>query len=46
MMRLTALYKQVMEDILYIIAGGTTSNDGDLNENYGELDYWIVKLGE
>jgi hypothetical protein len=28
----------------YIIAGNSSSFDGDLTENYGYLDYWIVKL--
>ena len=28
----------------YIIAGGTLSNDGDVTNNHGDFDYWIVKL--
>lgn len=28
----------------YIIAGRSKSDDGDLNENHGEFDAWIVKL--
>ncbi len=28
----------------YIVAGYTWSNDGDVSENHGNLDYWIVKL--
>ncbi len=28
----------------YIIAGTTTSNDGDITGNHGNADYWIVKL--
>lgn len=28
----------------YIIAGATDSNDGDVNENKGDFDCWIVKL--
>ncbi len=28
----------------YIIAGYTTSNDGDVSGNRGNYDYWIVKL--
>ncbi|MCF6308692.1 MAG: T9SS type A sorting domain-containing protein [Flavobacteriaceae bacterium] len=28
----------------YIIAGYTTSNDGDVSENNGADDFWIVKL--
>jgi Secretion system C-terminal sorting domain len=30
----------------YIIAGYTQSNDGDVTENKGYFDYWIVKLNE
>ena len=28
----------------YIIAGLSYSNDGDISENKGESDYWIIKL--
>lgn len=28
----------------YIVSGSTTSNDDDVYENYGGLDYWIVRL--
>lgn len=28
----------------YIIAGWTKSNDGDVSEHHGGMDYWIVKL--
>jgi uncharacterized delta-60 repeat protein len=28
----------------YIIAGYSKSDDGDVSENHGKLDYWIVKL--
>lgn len=28
----------------YIVAGDSYSNDWDVSGNYGELDYWIVKL--
>jgi hypothetical protein len=28
----------------YIIAGTSSSNDGDVSENYGSSDYWIVKI--
>ena len=28
----------------YIVAGGSTSNNGDVGGNNGEGDYWIVKL--
>jgi uncharacterized repeat protein (TIGR01451 family) len=29
----------------YIIAGHSSSNDGDVTGNNGEGDYWVVKLG-
>lgn len=29
----------------YIVAGYSTSNDGDVGGNNGSLDFWIVKLG-
>ena len=28
----------------YIVAGDTGSNDGDVSENHGQNDFWIVKL--
>jgi hypothetical protein len=28
----------------YIVAGYTSSNDGDVSVNYGYLDFWVVKL--
>ena len=28
----------------YIVAGGSSSNDGDVTGNHGDRDYWIVKL--
>ncbi|MFP3803311.1 hypothetical protein, partial [Paraburkholderia sp. SIMBA_027] len=28
----------------YIIGGWTVSNNGDVTENHGEQDYWIVRL--
>ena len=28
----------------YILAGGTTSNDGDVFGNHGGIDFWIVKM--
>src|SRR5258706_503563 len=28
----------------YIVAGSTTSNDGDVTSNHGGKDYWLVKL--
>ncbi len=30
----------------YIVAGHSSSNDGDVSQNYGGNDYWIVKLDE
>jgi len=30
----------------YILAGRTSSNDGDVSENKGQLDFWVVKLNE
>ena len=32
------------EDGGYIVVGGSQSNDGDVNGNYGSSDYWVVKL--
>jgi|GEM_PF-351621 len=29
----------------YIVAGYTSSNDGDVSGNHGSADYWIVKTG-
>lgn len=28
----------------FIIAGGSNSSDGDVTANYGNADYWIIKL--
>ncbi|MCD6124258.1 T9SS type A sorting domain-containing protein [bacterium] len=28
----------------FIVAGVSESNDGDVNVNYGDYDYWLVKL--
>jgi hypothetical protein len=28
----------------YIIVGSTASNDGDVSNNYGETDFWVLKL--
>ncbi len=33
-----------LADSSYIVAGTTTSNDGDVSFNHGGYDYWIVKL--
>ena len=35
---------QETDDGVYIIAGGTHSDDGDVSNNHGQEDYWIVKL--
>lgn len=35
---------QLTADGGYIVAGSSESNDGDLNLNQGDKDYWIVKL--
>ncbi|QDK77495.1 hypothetical protein EXU85_02330 [Spirosoma sp. KCTC 42546] len=29
----------------YVLAGSTTSNDGDVTGNHGDQDAWVVKLG-
>ena len=28
----------------YVLAGGTSSNNGDVTENHGSQDFWIVKI--
>lgn len=28
----------------YIVAGETASSDGDVTENHGNIDYWVIKL--
>jgi len=35
---------QQTADSGYIVAGYTTSNDGNVNGNHGSYDYWVVKL--
>lgn len=30
----------------YVIAGNSYSNDGNVSDNHGSCDYWIVKLNE
>lgn len=32
------------EDSGFVIAGYATSSDGDVENNYGEWDYWVLKL--
>lgn len=39
-----ATYVQQTADGGYIIAGNTTSNDGDVSGNHGNSDAWVVKL--
>jgi len=40
----TAFSLQLTVDGGYIIAGHAYSSDGDVGENYGETDFWVVKL--
>ncbi|MDR2352367.1 MAG: T9SS C-terminal target domain-containing protein [Deltaproteobacteria bacterium] len=35
---------RITSDGGYIIAGASSSKDGDVTENHGDNDYWIVKL--
>jgi len=37
---------QITSDGGYIVAGSSTSNDGDVSGNHGNGDYWIVKLND
>ncbi len=39
-----AISMQQTTDGGYIVAGGSKSNDGDVGENNGDYDFWIVKL--
>jgi len=39
-----ALFIQLTSDAGYIVAGYSSSNDGDVTGNHGDYDYWIVKL--
>jgi hypothetical protein len=39
-----ANFVQQTTDGGYIIAGGSASNDGDVSDNHGKFDFWIVKL--
>ena len=36
---------QTTSDGGYIVAGSSSSSNGDVTVNYGNFDYWIVKLG-
>jgi hypothetical protein len=35
---------QQTRDSGYIVAGASTSNDGDVTGNHGDSDFWVVKL--
>src|SRR5690606_33017833 len=35
---------QQTEDGGYIVAGSSSSNNGDVSGNHGNTDYWVVKL--
>ena len=35
---------QQTDDGGFIVAGETSSNDGDVSGNHGKIDYWVVKL--
>ena len=35
---------QQTKDNGYVVAGGTSSNDGDASGNHGKEDFWVVKL--
>ncbi|WP_309641011.1 T9SS type A sorting domain-containing protein [Flavobacterium sp.] len=37
---------QQTTDGMYVIAGGTSSNDGDVSGNHGNEDFWVVKLNQ
>ncbi len=39
-----ALDLQQTADGGYILTGGTGSNDNDINENFGKIDLWVLKL--
>jgi hypothetical protein len=41
-----AYFVQQTNDGGYFIAGNSYSNDGDVSENKGSADYWVVKLSE
>jgi len=40
----TAMSVKQTTDGGYIVTGYTYSNDGDVSGNYGDFDYWLVKL--
>lgn len=37
---------QQTKDNGYVLAGYTWSNDGDVSENHGDSDFWVVKLSQ
>lgn len=37
---------QQSQDGGYIVAGQTTSNDGDVSGNHGDVDFWVLKLDQ
>ncbi|MCK9289985.1 MAG: T9SS type A sorting domain-containing protein [Bacteroidales bacterium] len=41
-----AYFVQQTSDGGYIVAGESSSNDGDVSGNHGSEDYWIVKLDD
>lgn len=40
----SAMTIQLTSDGGYIVAGSSSSSNGDANSNHGSLDFWIVKL--
>lgn len=39
-----ALSLSISADGGYFIAGHTLSNDGDVNGNHGDMDWWVIKI--
>jgi len=37
---------EVADSNSYVIAGRTTSNDGDVSGNHGNYDFWVVKISD
>ena len=40
------IYMEQMNDGGFIMGGYTLSSNGDIGQNYGDYDYWIVKIDE
>ena len=40
----TARELQLTDDGGFVVSGSSSSTDGDITENYGISDYWVVKL--